>query len=385
MDIITKNAELAEVAARILYGIATEDDLKRVKREDVYAIKSDGENVHVRSMVNTKAEQEGKRRFRYIANAETPDRMGDIIRQAGWDFRDFKTNPIALWAHNDKQFPIGTVHDIEVGPDRKGVPTLLESIEYLDKDVSEDADKVFKLVNAGVIKAVSVGFRPLKTYVPKNEEDRKSIGLGPYGVEYKKQAQLELSNCSIPAHQNALRVKTMVETELRSLVSKRKLTKSEADELWTIADRLEQGEKKIFSLGGIKAGGSGDGTEIIVKTEGPECSYSYTDNFWTPGTFSNFPQLNLNPNVPFQTGLILESPVSKADFGRIENKIDRLLQRLESLEDMLEQMHENSLATEDTPSSDGAGDKVENRSGEEIIERVMAYVRTNLTGDSNDA
>lgn len=244
MEIVTHS--LREIAQRIQFGVASDEEIEQIKLEDIYAIKTDQEAVFIRSVVKAPADA-GKRRKRYVANEESVDRMGDIIRQAGWDHRDFKKNPIALWAHNDRGFPIGTVDDIEISSQK--TPRLLETIEYLPPEVSEEADQVWRLVDAGVIKGVSVGFRPVKTKIPKNEEERKALGLGPIGVLYEKQAQLELSNCSIPCHQNALATRSLVTKALGELVDAKKISKSEAAELEKIADRLEEGERRVF--GGI--------------------------------------------------------------------------------------------------------------------------------------
>jgi phage head maturation protease len=250
MEIIKSNDELHEIAQRIRFGVASEDDYTRIKVEDVYAVKSDPEGVFLRTTVKA-PEDAGERRKRYIANEQTRDRAGDIINQSGWDHKDFKKNPVALWAHNDSGFPIGTVEDIEVGEGKRGIPTLFQTIKYLDADVSEEADKVWKLVNAGVIKAVSVGFMPTKVRVPKNEGERKELGLGTFGVLYEKQAQLELSNCSIPMHQNALATKSMVTEALGDLVKSKKITRAEAAELEKLAERLEEGEAKVFAVGAV--------------------------------------------------------------------------------------------------------------------------------------
>jgi hypothetical protein len=45
----------------------------------------------------------------FIASDETQDRYGDVIRADGWDLSAFKRNPVFLWAHQDKQTPIGRV------------------------------------------------------------------------------------------------------------------------------------------------------------------------------------------------------------------------------------------------------------------------------------
>lgn len=129
----------------------------------------------------------------FILSDETPDRYGDIIIADGWKLTNFKKNPIALFGHQTN-FPIGTWKTLRVeGKALKGF------LELAPEGTSVRIDELRRLVKAGILKAVSVGFKPLK-YEPMDPED-------PWkGVKYLENELVETSLVSIPANPNALAV-----------------------------------------------------------------------------------------------------------------------------------------------------------------------------------
>ncbi|MHC4735802.1 MAG: HK97 family phage prohead protease [Planctomycetota bacterium] len=133
------------------------------------------------------------RTIRFVGTKETEDRTGDIIEVDGWELSNFTKNPVFLWDHNPGEGPIGKVKQII----REG-NALLFDVEFASKAVSEFADQVFKLFEAGFLNAVSVGFIP-KEFEPIIEDDGFMSG-----IRFTKQELLELSAVSIPAHQDAL-------------------------------------------------------------------------------------------------------------------------------------------------------------------------------------
>lgn len=50
----------------------------------------------------------------FVLSDKSPDRMGDVIREDGWQFDNFKRNPVALWAHNSTMPPIGKWSNLHV-------------------------------------------------------------------------------------------------------------------------------------------------------------------------------------------------------------------------------------------------------------------------------
>jgi HK97 family phage prohead protease len=130
----------------------------------------------------------------YVLSDETPDRMGDIIESGGWDLRSFKSNPIALFGHKS-DFPIGRWRNVGVNKDKQ----LRGHLELAPEGTSPRIDEIRALVKAGILRAVSVGFKPLDT-APLNHKD-------PFGGQrFSKQELVECSLVAVPANPNALSV-----------------------------------------------------------------------------------------------------------------------------------------------------------------------------------
>ena len=127
----------------------------------------------------------------YVLSDETPDRMGDVIMADGWDLTDFQKNPIALFGHNSG-FPIGKWKNLRV-IDKQ----LRGHLELAPAGTSARIDEIRKLVDADILRAVSVGFRP-KESRPRPESD--------FGVFFTKAELMETSLVSVPANPNALAI-----------------------------------------------------------------------------------------------------------------------------------------------------------------------------------
>jgi len=129
----------------------------------------------------------------FVLSDETPDRYGDVIIAEGWQLENFKKNPIALFGHNTS-FPIGTWKNLRV----EG-KALRGHLELAPAGTSDRIDELRRLVKAGILKAVSVGFKPGK-HEPMDPED-------PWkGTKYLEHELVETSLVSIPANPNALAV-----------------------------------------------------------------------------------------------------------------------------------------------------------------------------------
>lgn len=138
-------------------------------------------------------EQVGDREFNFVGSDESEDSYGDIVRAEGWDLRRYKKNPIVLFGH-DARLPIG--YSKKVGVEGK---RLLHTIKLADEGTSEFIDTTAKLMAQKIIKAVSVGFRPVKDPEIRRDGDGNFLGFVFNGQEL-----LELSVVSIPANPNAL-------------------------------------------------------------------------------------------------------------------------------------------------------------------------------------
>lgn len=129
----------------------------------------------------------------FVLSDATVDRYGDIVEPGGWDLRDFKKNPIALFGH-DNAFPIGTWANVRVEAGK-----LKAVLRMATDGTSARIDELRRLIEQGILRAVSVGFRPL--------DAEPMDPARPYGPQrFKKQQLLECSVVSVPANPAALAV-----------------------------------------------------------------------------------------------------------------------------------------------------------------------------------
>ena len=127
----------------------------------------------------------------FVLSDATVDRYGDIVEARGWDLRNFKRNPIALFGHS-ASFPIGTWSNVRVEGGK-----LLARLNLAARGTSQRLDELIGLVEQGILRAVSVGFRPVE-WEPIDKDK-------PYGGQrYTKQELLETSLVSVPANPAAI-------------------------------------------------------------------------------------------------------------------------------------------------------------------------------------
>jgi HK97 family phage prohead protease/HK97 family phage major capsid protein len=129
----------------------------------------------------------------FVLSDATPDSYGDIVEPGGWELKRFKQNPIALFGHSSA-FPIGKWADVRVEDGK-----LKGRLEMAKAGTSYRLDELRRLVEQGILRAVSVGFRAIKA----EPLDQNRPGAG---ARYMKQELLECSLVSVPANPAALAV-----------------------------------------------------------------------------------------------------------------------------------------------------------------------------------
>ena len=129
----------------------------------------------------------------FVLSDETPDRMGDVIMSGGWELDNFKKNPIALFGHRS-DFPIGKWRDLRVENN-----SLRGHLELAPPGTSDRIDEIRKLVEADILRAVSVGFKPIETKPRLKTKDDS-------GLFFVRNELVETSLVSVPANPNALAV-----------------------------------------------------------------------------------------------------------------------------------------------------------------------------------
>ncbi len=123
----------------------------------------------------------------FVLSDGSRDRHGTRINPRGWDLSEFQRNPIALFGHSG-DFPIGRWENVRVDGDR-----LVGRLVLAAKGTSARIDELISLVEQGILRAVSVGFRVL---------ENGKAGKEPF--DFMRQALLEASVVSVPSNTNAL-------------------------------------------------------------------------------------------------------------------------------------------------------------------------------------
>lgn len=135
---------------------------------------------------------EGKR-ARFVITSGDIDRQGEIVDPNGWDFGPYMANPVILDSHR-----YGSISDIvgrAVSAPRREGDTWTVEMEFADTPMGELARR---LVEQGMLKAVSVGFRSLQR--------RPEKGI----TRHVKQELLEVSLVAVPANPMALRLRAAI-------------------------------------------------------------------------------------------------------------------------------------------------------------------------------
>lgn len=133
------------------------------------------------------------------ATTPTPDRMQDVVDPMGAQF----SLPLTGLLFHDHNTPVAKVVDAK--PSKKGIWFKM----VLPKGgVLPEIDKARKLVQTGIIRAVSIGFRAIET----------SFNRETGGINFLKWEWLELSLVSVPANAEATiaSVKHIVNGSLKS-------------------------------------------------------------------------------------------------------------------------------------------------------------------------
>tara|TARA_R110000822_G_scaffold155168_1_gene294961 strand:- start:3427 stop:4005 length:579 start_codon:yes stop_codon:yes gene_type:complete len=137
----------------------------------------------------------------FVLSDESVDRMGDVIRADGWDLRQFKANPIALFGHSHDQI-LGVWENVRIEGKK-----LMGSLRLAKPGTSPLIDTVRSLLEQKILKSVSVGFQPIEA------TPRKSGGY-----DFTKSALHEVSVVAVPANPNALAVAKALSPEVAKLL-----------------------------------------------------------------------------------------------------------------------------------------------------------------------
>lgn len=189
----------------------------------------------------TVEKSERARTIRFVASDETVDRYGDIIRANGWLLDNFKRNPVLLFGHNSREPAIGTAKAWVDGTQ------LLADATFAAEGKSAFADEVWNLVDADIMRAVSVGFLPTKPPNLIMSEPGDDGATHVTGFEFIEQELLELSVVSVPANPAALAL-------ARSLASEATIRRTFTDDARAFAHVAAAHRRRSIDIARRRAG-----------------------------------------------------------------------------------------------------------------------------------
>lgn len=135
------------------------------------------------SAFEVKSLDASKRTFRGWATTPATDRVGDVVNSLGATF----TNPLVMLHQHNHSAPVGLVRFDK--PTKKGIEFEAEIPDVAEAGLLKDrVDMAWGEVKYGLVRAVSIGFRPIK-YAFKDDG----------GIDFQEVEIYELSMVSIPA------------------------------------------------------------------------------------------------------------------------------------------------------------------------------------------
>ena len=142
------------------------------------------------SVLHVKSVDEAQRIIRGIATTPETDRVGDIVVSEGVKFKN--PSPL-LWQHQHDK-PVGTVKFDK--PTAQGVTFEAQLPKIEEPGILKDrVDEAWQSVKAGLVTAVSIGFRVIDDAVERMKDG---------GLKFLKTEVYELSLVTIPANASAV-------------------------------------------------------------------------------------------------------------------------------------------------------------------------------------
>jgi HK97 family phage prohead protease len=310
----------------------------------------------------------GMRQFTFIASTEAVDREGDVIYADGWDLESFAKNPVILYGHDYRSFPIGRAVGTEVVGGQ-----LKVAVEFTPADVNPAGYQAYKLVDAGFLNAVSVGFRPLK-YIWNDEHN---------GYDFQGQELLEISVVPVPANQEAL-----LAAGLKSSGAIDALL-SDLDPLKTIEtihciralnSGLTQGgvtqhattPAAMYCSTGLP---SNDASVVTITASSGE---TWTGTIWTDGTHTTPYPSAVELHLPECWTYVQPEPTEEDAMD--EKTAKDLVSAIRALKEIVEALtvKVNALSVEKEPDPDD--DEMTEENIKDLIREVVSEVQTATTG-----
>ncbi len=167
-------------------------DIKTFKE---LAAAKETENVAVRkfmtlSKIDELTRDDEKLQLKFSITTADVDRDNDTIVVEGWDFTDYKKNPVVLWAHNYSTPPVAKA--VNIFRDNLSIDS---TAEFTPKEMYEFGYMIYQMYKGGYLNAVSVGFQPTDFELARDRDG---------GINFTRQSLMEYSAVPVPSNPNAL-------------------------------------------------------------------------------------------------------------------------------------------------------------------------------------
>jgi HK97 family phage major capsid protein/HK97 family phage prohead protease len=130
-----------------------------------------------------------RRTVHHAITTRAVDRDGDVVLPQGGRFEDYRKNPVVFFNHGASQAPIGRCLSLAVNDDDVTAVTLFAD--------HEEADRIYRLIKDGFLRAWSMGFLIAET-------SREKVFPHQSGRTISAWSLLEYSSVGIPSNPEAL-------------------------------------------------------------------------------------------------------------------------------------------------------------------------------------
>jgi hypothetical protein len=153
-----------------------------------------------------RAKVEESRTIEFIISSADKDRHRTVLNMKGWNLDNFNANPIVGYQHNvyGDNMCSGPNPDDVLGPGRAFLEgdKLIGAVTFETKDINPLAEKIFRKVLNGTLRATSVGF--LEEGEGKYGEGEERKGGKDETYYFSGQELLEFSIVNIPSNAKAV-------------------------------------------------------------------------------------------------------------------------------------------------------------------------------------
>jgi hypothetical protein len=202
---------------------------------------------------------EETRTVRFVISTDAKDRHGTRLNMKGWDLDKFNRNPIVGYQHNvyGDNMCVPPNPDDVLGPARAwvenvgGRDVLMGEVTFEKADINPNAEKIFRKVLNGTLRATSVGFLEKGEGRKVQDKDANGKVIGET-YEFAGQELLEFSIVNIPSNPEATR--KVIQNHARAGVSMLRNIGIEVNEIRKFINGLldsmeEVKEEESISLG----------------------------------------------------------------------------------------------------------------------------------------